>query len=44
MGVSEFNLTEFLPDDLKGSMPTVEEIEQEFKDYNEKQFCRPYTQ
>ncbi len=36
MGVSEFNLTEFLPDDLKGSMPTVEEIEQEFKDYNEK--------
>ncbi len=28
MGVSEFNLTEMLPDNLKASMPTVEEIEQ----------------
>jgi hypothetical protein len=27
MGVSEFTLTETLPDDLKGSLPTVEEIE-----------------
>ena len=27
MGVSEFNLTEVLPDKLKGSLPTVEEIE-----------------
>ncbi len=33
IGVSEFNLTEILPDDLKGSMPTVEEIEQEFEEY-----------
>lgn len=31
MGVSEFTLTEALPDDLKGSMPTIEEIELEFK-------------
>jgi predicted nuclease of restriction endonuclease-like (RecB) superfamily len=27
MGVSEFTLTETLPDNLKGSLPTVEEIE-----------------
>ncbi len=27
MGVSEFNFTEILPEDLKGSLPTVEEIE-----------------
>lgn len=27
IGVSEFSLTEILPDDLKGSLPTVEEIE-----------------
>ena len=27
MGVSEFTLTEVLPDELKGSLPTVEEIE-----------------
>ncbi len=27
MGVSEFTLTEVLPDNLKGSLPTVEEIE-----------------
>ena len=27
MGVSEFTVTEILPDELKGSMPTVEEIE-----------------
>lgn len=30
MGVSEFTLTEALPDNLKGSLPTVEEIEFEF--------------
>ena len=29
MGVSEFTLTEVLPDELKGAMPTVEEIEAE---------------
>jgi predicted nuclease of restriction endonuclease-like (RecB) superfamily len=28
MGVSEFQLTEILPDELKSSLPTIEEIEQ----------------
>ena len=28
MGISEFKLTEILPDELKSSMPTIEEIEQ----------------
>lgn len=27
MGVSEFNLTEVVPEELKGSLPTIEEIE-----------------
>lgn len=27
MGVSEFTFTEVLPDNLKGSLPTIEEIE-----------------
>ncbi|SDB55012.1 Predicted nuclease of restriction endonuclease-like (RecB) superfamily, DUF1016 family [Desulfonatronum thiosulfatophilum] len=31
MGVSEFTLTEVLPDELKGSLPTVEEIEEDMK-------------
>ncbi|UJP64803.1 PDDEXK nuclease domain-containing protein [Mongoliitalea daihaiensis] len=31
MGVSEFKLTEILPEDLKSSMPTIEEIEQTLK-------------
>ncbi|MGB1315213.1 MAG: PDDEXK nuclease domain-containing protein [Chitinophagales bacterium] len=31
MGVSEFNLTEILPEDLKSSLPTIEEIEEELK-------------
>ncbi len=30
MGVSEFQLTEILPKDLQGSLPTIEEIEKEF--------------
>lgn len=30
MGVSEFKLTEALPEDLKSSLPTIEEIEKEF--------------
>jgi len=29
MGVSEFNLTEILPESLKSSLPTIEEIERE---------------
>ncbi len=28
MGVSEFDLTNMLPDNLKSSLPTIEEIEQ----------------
>ncbi|WP_373331005.1 PDDEXK nuclease domain-containing protein [Salmonirosea aquatica] len=31
MGVSEFQFTEILPDELKSSLPTVEEIEEELK-------------
>lgn len=31
MGVSEFQLTEILPDDLKSSLPSIEEIENEFR-------------
>ena len=31
MGVSEFQFTEVLPDELKSSLPTVEEIEEELK-------------
>ena len=27
MGISEFNFTEILPENLKGSLPTIEEIE-----------------
>ena len=29
MGISEFNFTEILPDELKSSLPTIEEIERE---------------
>jgi predicted nuclease of restriction endonuclease-like (RecB) superfamily len=31
MGVSEFDLTNAIPDDLRSSLPTIEEIENEFK-------------
>ena len=31
MGVSEFKYTEILPDHIKSSFPTIEEIEEEFK-------------
>jgi hypothetical protein len=31
MGVSEFQLTEILPEDLKSSLPSIEEIENELK-------------
>jgi predicted nuclease of restriction endonuclease-like (RecB) superfamily len=30
MGVSEFQITEVMPEDLKSSLPTIEEIENEF--------------
>lgn len=32
IGVSEFELTETLPDSLKSSLPTIEEIEEEFNE------------
>ncbi|TNJ36046.1 MULTISPECIES: PDDEXK nuclease domain-containing protein [Prosthecochloris] len=35
MGVSEFTLTEILPEELKGSLPTVEEIEADFNQLEE---------
>ena len=31
MGVSEFDFTEILPEELKSSLPTIEEIENELK-------------
>jgi predicted nuclease of restriction endonuclease-like (RecB) superfamily len=34
MGVTEFQFTEILPDDLKSSLPTVEEIERELREDN----------
>ena len=35
MGVSEYTLVETLPDNLKGAMPTVEEIESDLQQLNE---------
>jgi predicted nuclease of restriction endonuclease-like (RecB) superfamily len=35
MGVSEYQITENLPDNLKSSLPTIEEIENEFKNLEE---------
>lgn len=35
IGISELKLTENLPDNLKSSLPTIEEIEEEFKKYEE---------
>jgi len=35
MGVSEYNLVESLPDNLKGSLPTVEEIEADLQQLRE---------
>jgi hypothetical protein len=37
MGVSEFQLTEILPEDLKSTLPTIEEIENELKTDREKE-------
>ncbi len=34
MGVREFQFTEILPDELKSSLPTIQEIEAELKDKN----------
>lgn len=35
MGISEFQLTEILPEELKSSLPTIEEIEQDLKKLDE---------
>jgi len=35
MGISEFQLTEILPEELKTSLPTIEEIEQDLKRLDE---------
>lgn len=35
MGISEFQLTEILPEELKNSLPTIEEIEQDLKKLDE---------
>jgi hypothetical protein len=35
MGISEFQLTEILPEELKASLPTIEEIEQDLKKIEE---------
>ena len=32
VGISEYELNNLIPDDYKGSMPTIEEIERELKD------------
>jgi hypothetical protein len=34
MGVSEFKLTEIVPEDLQSSLPTIEEIEQTLKQHS----------
>lgn len=34
IGVSEYELTQLLPDDLKSSLPSIEDIEKEFFDLN----------
>ena len=39
MGVSEYTLVESLPDNLKGAMPTVEEIESDLQQLNEQTGC-----
>lgn len=31
MGISEFSFSEILPENLKSNLPTIEEIENEFK-------------
>ncbi len=35
MGVSEYTLVEALPDNLKGALPTVEDIENDLKQMRE---------
>lgn len=35
LGISSYELSKLIPDDFKGSMPTIEEIEAEFSDKND---------
>ena len=32
MGISEYDISKFLPEDFKSSLPTIEEIEKELSD------------
>ena len=32
IGISEFSINDYLPEDYKSSMPTIEEIESELND------------
>lgn len=41
MGVSEYTLVETLPDNLKGALPTVEEIEQDLQQLQNSQEAEP---
>ena len=34
VGISEYQLNNLIPDDFKGTIPSVEEIEQELSDFN----------
>jgi hypothetical protein len=36
IGVSEYHLTKAIPEKLKGSLPTIEEIEAEFNEISDK--------
>jgi hypothetical protein len=36
IGISEYELSGLIPEKLKGTMPTIEEIESEFKQKNER--------
>jgi len=40
IGVSEYQITEHLPDDLRSSLPTIEQIEAELGDADERQTSR----
>lgn len=41
-GISELKLVENLPDNLKSSLPTIEELEQEFKKLNKETFGKDF--
>jgi hypothetical protein len=35
MGVSDYHLSDAIPEELKSSLPTIEEVEEELKNINE---------